>query len=358
MSDSPNTKKRRVVVDDGDCKVACIGGVGSLTHIAASKFFESFSVALQPNKSMTAVADSVWALKDPCSYGVIPAESSSGGVLSGVYKNLISGPELDIVAEFYHFDELCWVSKVPLTEVQSVLCHQHLLETCSEFLDSVDQKRIAKNLPRIERICVADSAFACDQASKCDQPNASYSNSSAIASKTAAQKYSLDILQQNVSNDKNAETRYIVLSKPNEDPLKLATDDWNQEKRKTSVAIALKHEAGALFKMTSCFALRDIDIIKIESVPGAVAVARRDSIGTPTSMPREAQDALHKHWSMVFMVDFETPNKAAYNSLLRNLQDYSIWIRGFGTYSTGLKEVVRTEPSAWSTMLDNGVLAL
>ena len=121
MSESA-TKKRRV--QDGDTpavSVACIGGSGSLTHIAAEKFFESHNVAFRECKSMTAVADSIWSFDKPCSYGVIPVESSSGGVLNGVYEQLIAGSEMEIVAEFYQFDELCWCSKVEYThKIQTV----------------------------------------------------------------------------------------------------------------------------------------------------------------------------------------------------------------------------------------------
>ncbi len=83
-------------------------------------------------------------------------------------------------------------------------------------------------------------------------------DTAAIASARAAEIFGLDILKAGIQDFEDNITRFIVISR---DPQPLGPPD------KTTLAFALHNAPGALFKALSVFALRDIDLTKLESRP-------------------------------------------------------------------------------------------
>lgn len=83
-------------------------------------------------------------------------------------------------------------------------------------------------------------------------------DAAAIASTQAAIDYDLEILQARIENNHENYTRFLVVAKEVAQP---------EEPAKTSIVFALKDVPGALFKCLSVFALRDLNLLKIESRP-------------------------------------------------------------------------------------------
>ena len=105
----------------------------------------------------------------------------------------------------------------------------------------------------------------------------------AIASMHAAKVHGLDVLDFGIEDDANNFTRFLILGrKPCRPPSPAAS--------KTSIVfVPRRDEAGSLFKALSVFAVRDINLSKVESrphrpgVPWAVA---EDDLATPSSNRR------------------------------------------------------------------------
>lgn len=135
--------------------------------------------------------------------------------------------------------------------------------------------------------------------------------------------------------------------------------------RKASIALALRNIPGALFKMSSCFALRDIDIHKIESRPATTAMKLSLSKNTSSLLTTSsrASNSTHldssnrpfssKHWDLIFYVDYEPSSSVDTNkALLENLREYSLWIRELGSYNSGLSSDISVKLPNWSSVLD------
>jgi len=80
----------------------------------------------------------------------------------------------------------------------------------------------------------------------------------AIASERAAEIYGMKVLTRGVADNPNNYTRFFVLSKNDSPPT---------GRDKTSIIFSTKHVPGALYRALEEFALRNINLTKIESRP-------------------------------------------------------------------------------------------
>ena len=84
------------------------------------------------------------------------------------------------------------------------------------------------------------------------------SNCACIASKEAAEIYNMPIILENITNNLNNYTRFLILSKENN------SETGND---KTSIIFSIKHEPGSLFRIIEKFHKNNVNLTKIESRP-------------------------------------------------------------------------------------------
>src|SRR5262249_47665184 len=91
-------------------------------------------------------------------------------------------------------------------------------------------------------------------------------DAAAIASQVAAEIYGANILRRSIESDRQNFTRFFLLRTPSYARRHPAPADastvW-----KTSVVFTTRNVPGALFRALSAFALRDLNLTKIESRP-------------------------------------------------------------------------------------------
>ncbi len=137
-----------------------------------------------------------------------------------------------------------------LSKIIGVYSHPQALMQCAGYL-----KKHKKMVPN----SFFDTAGSALWVSQQDDPTIA-----SIASAQAAKNYGLKILASSIEDNCENYTRFLVIAK---DSLKQHFNEKSQRPYKTSIVLSLKSIPGALHRALSIFAIRDIDLLKIESRP-------------------------------------------------------------------------------------------
>lgn len=220
--------------------IACQGVPGSFSSAAARilfsgaeiRFYERFEDVFQAVHNGEA------------EYGIIPVENSSAGSVHEAY-DLIIKYKLHIAAALDLPVSHCLLGiKGSRPEnIKEVRSHPQGLLQCNEFI----QKH------GLTAISALNTAVAAETVSQLNNPEIA-----AIASRESAGLYSLDILEENIQTAKSNATRFIAISKK----MKIT-----QNADKISVLFSLPHTTGSLYSTLSRFAVRGLNLTKIESRP-------------------------------------------------------------------------------------------
>jgi prephenate dehydratase len=222
------------------------------------------------------------------SFGIVPIENSLFGSIHQVYDLLLQY-KLFIVGEVKLRIELHLMA-LPGTKqknIRTIYSQLQAIGQCENFLNT---------LKNVQVEAVHDTAAAARFVRERLQHDAA-----AIASQQAARTHKLHILKRNVESDHRNFTRFIALSHKPIRP---------QGKVKTSIVFAAKDIPGALFRALAVFALRDINLMKIESRP---------IVGKP--------------WEYLFYLDVDgTPDRDPLRQALNHLKEMCTFLRVLGSY--------------------------
>lgn len=268
--------------------VAFQGEFGAFSEQAARGFFRE-PVSLHP----CAHFDDVFRFvaRGSGRRGIIPIENS---VFGSVYENydLLLRHNLSIVGEvtirIHH--HLMTLPGVRMRDIRFIFSHPQALGQCRKFL---------RRLKDVCAIPYYDTAGAAKMIREEGRTNAA-----ALASIRAARTYRLRILRRNVESNHHNYTRFLVLSRR---PARAAG------KAKTSLVFAAQNVPGALFRALAVFALRNINLLKIESRPVA---------GKP--------------WEYLFYLDIAgSAGDAKVRNSLHHLREVSTFLNVLGSYPSG-----------------------
>ena len=222
--------------------VAFQGERGSFSEEAAYKLLGR-RIRVKPCETFEAIFDSVVTGK--ARYCLAPIENTLAGSVHENYDLLLSN-DLHIVGEvsLRIVHNLIAPSGTALRDVTQVYSHPVALAQCGEFF---------KRHSKIEKIPFYDTAGAVKMLAERRLPGAA-----AIGSRIAAEVYRARILATHLEDHRENYTRFLLLSKR---PQVTAKAD------KVSIVFSTRNAPGALYKCLSVFALRDIDLTKLESRP-------------------------------------------------------------------------------------------
>lgn len=264
--------------------VACQGVEGAYSQIAASKLFRI------PDISYFNTFEGVFrAVKSGfCEYGVLPIENSTAGSVNAVY---------DLLAEYGFFIVRSLRLKVDhcllgakgasLENVKEVFSHEQAIAQCSEYIDKAGFK---------VTVC-ENTAQAAKMMAECGRDDAA-----ALSSRSCAELYGLDVLDENVQDSAGNYTRFVCVSdKPQVFP----------GATRTSLMITVPHDPGSLYRVLERFFALGINLVKLESRP----IPGRD-------------------FEFMFYFDLDCPQgSAALDTLLDSLDDVCESHGYLGSYS-------------------------
>ena len=271
-------------------RVAIQGERGAFSEVAAREMISS-RFTLKPCESFEELFGAVKS--GQVQLGVIPIENSLIGTIS-MSTDLLLANDLKIVGETQIRVVHCLIAPkdIKLRQIKKIYSHPAALDQCRKFF---------KTHPTKQPIPYYDTAGAVKMLAESDMKD-----SAAIASPYAADVYGMNKLKQSIEDEKFNFTRFFLLSKRTV-PFK--------GRAKTSIVFSLKNKPGALFKALSVFALRDIDLTKIESRP-----------------------ARTKAWAYNFFADFiGSPEEDRVKCALDHLGEITHFVKLLGCYPYNVK---------------------
>ncbi|XP_027345629.1 arogenate dehydratase/prephenate dehydratase 2, chloroplastic-like isoform X3 [Abrus precatorius] len=255
------------VSDGSRLRVAYQGVRGAYSESAAQKAYPNCEAV--PCEQFDTAFEAVerWLVDR----AVLPIENSLGGSIHRNY-DLLLRHSLHIVGEVKYAVHHCLMSNhgVKLEDLKRVLSHPQALAQCENTLTRLGLVREA----------VDDTAGA-------------------------------------AKDDSDNVTRFLMLAR---EPIIPGTD----RPFKTSIVFSLEEGPGILFKALAVFALRHINLTKIESRPLR---------NQPLRASDDSNNGCSKYFDYLFYVDFEASmaDQSAQNAL-RHLKEFATFLRVLGSY--------------------------
>lgn len=283
-------------------RVAYQGLPGAYSEAAALKAYPNFEAVPCEQFETAFYAVERWLVDR----AVLPIENSLGGSIHRNY-DLLLRHELHIVGEVKYAVRHCLLANhgVKMEDLKRVLSHPQALAQCEINLTKLG----------VVREAVDDTAGAAKFVATNNLQDAG-----AVASLRAAEIYGLNVLAQDIQDDSDNITRFLMLAR---EPIIPGTD----RPFKTSIVFSLQEGPGVLFKALAVFALREINLTKIESRP------RRKKPLRVTDDGRFGNTGPLKYFDYLFYVDFEA-SMAETNAqnALRHLNEFATFLRVLGSY--------------------------
>ncbi len=265
--------------------IAFQGEPGAYSEAAALAYFGDGS-STRPCHAFEDVFQAVES--GGCDYGMLPIENSLAGSIHRNYDLLLEHA-LHITGEYFLRVRHCLIALpgAALEDIRKVISHPQALAQCERYL---------RSRPGVASEAVYDTAGSVRIILEQGDPQVA-----AIASRRAAAVYGLPVLEEGIEDHPANFTRFLaVASKPGE----------ACREAKTSIVFTLRNTPGALYKALSVFALRDIDLCKIESRPLQ---------GQP--------------WEYLFYIDFAGhSSELTCTRALDHLREMALFLRVLGSY--------------------------
>ena len=265
-------------------RIAFQGEPGAYSEAAALRF--AAGAEMLACRSFEDVFDAV--RQGRATRGILPMENSIGGSIHRNYDLLVQH-ELPIVGEVELAVDHCLLVRpgTPPGDVKVVYSHPQALAQCEQYL---------ARMAGVEILAVYDTAGGARMVAEGERADAG-----AVASRRAAEVFGLEIAEERIQDYEENITRFVLIGR---------TPAPADEATKTSIVFALQSQPGALYKALSGFALRDINLTKLESRP-----------------------IRGRAWEYMFYVDVEVPRQSLEcGRAIAHLGEFSRWVRTLGSY--------------------------
>jgi prephenate dehydratase len=227
-------------------RYAYLGPEGTFTEAALAAFDPAGLAAARACPSIQATLDAVRG--GEADRAIVPIENSVEGAVTATLDELATGPDLAIRAELLLPVTFALLARpgTALGDVKTIGGHPQAQPQCRRWL--------AEHCPGAEWRPAPSNAEAARQA-------ADGLIDAALAGAFAAERYGLAMLASEVNDVADAVTRFVVVGRPGPVPAATGAD------RTSLVAFLREDHPGALMELLTEFAVRGINLTRIESRP-------------------------------------------------------------------------------------------
>lgn len=240
---------------DSGTRYAYLGPEGTFTEAALRLFDVAPAPELLPCATVPAAFEAVRG--GDADAAVAPIENSVEGGVSATLDELATGEPLRITGEVLlgvHFTLLVR-SGTALGDCKRLATHPHAAAQCRRW--------VARNLPDGEMVTASSTAAA---AAMVADPGSGLD--AAISPAIAAEHYDLEILRDGIGDNPKAVTRFVRVSRPAPPAPPTGAD-------KTSLVAYIRDDhPGALLEILDEFAVRGVNLTRIESRPTGDGIGR------------------------------------------------------------------------------------
>lgn len=272
-------------LDWKNSRVVFQGTDGAYSQAAMHKFFSkdvnSFHVQT--------FRDAMEAIEEgSADFAVLPIENSSAGAVNEVYDLLVEFENYIVGETFLPIENtLAGLPGTTLSQIERVYSKAEALMQTSRFLEKHGDW---------QQISVSNTAAAAKKVLK-EQDH----SQAAVCSAYAAQVYGLSVLAEDINDETNNVTRFIIVTNQ-----KIFTPAAS----KISICFELPHQSGSLYQILSHFIYNDLNMTKIESRP-----------------------VEGKSWEYRFFVDFEgNLEQPGVKNAIRGLREEARNLKILGNY--------------------------
>ena len=184
-------------------------------------------------------------------YCLVPVENSIEGSVRITLDTLAHDVDLMIESELIWSVHNQLLTKNPNAKIHTIISHIQPLAQCREYLK--------RHYPTAKTESVSSTARAAEKASCYGEGYA------AIATKTAADLYNLQIIDTDIQDVEDNFTRFILLT--NKDKVKKYQDVANM-----MIICQIDGRAGSLYELLGDFACRKVNMTRIESRPARTSL--------------------------------------------------------------------------------------
>ena len=228
-------------------RIGYLGPRGSFSHVASQAHFGS-SVTFEAVTAISMVFDEV--RRGHVDYGLVPIENSTGG---GIIETLDafrdSKGEVFVYAEAMITIRHNLLSNCPSEEIKRIHSKPEIFTQCRKWLSTTYP--LAELIPTTSSSKAVETAFS-------EHESDPDSGVAAIGSALAGQIYGLNVLYEDIEDNPNNITRFLVISKQHAEP---SGND------KTSIMFTTDNSPGCLVRVLSIFDRAGINLSHIEKRP-------------------------------------------------------------------------------------------
>ena len=221
-------------------------------------------------------------------YAVLPIENSTAGAVNEVFDLLVEFENYIVGETIIPISHtLSGLPGAKLEDITTVYSKAEALMQTSHYLDQH---------PSWQQISVANTAIAAEKVVKENDIT-----KAAVCSSYAARLNGLQVFDDNINDEKNNSTRFIVITNQKV---------FLEGASKISICFELLHESGSLYHLLSHFIYNDLNMTKIESRP-----------------------VDGKSWEYRFFIDFDgNLEEPAVKNAIRGLRSESRNLKILGNY--------------------------